>query len=431
MHTGDLAGKFQPVSTLPHSLPSHALDIPLAFRRRPWGSRFRSWLRARSPPVQSAPISGIRYEVTFDSRTAPARTLRVGMTFDVGGPGTVLLSLPAWTPGAYEISNFARWVSNFSATSGGKALTWDKLDYDTWRVRADGAKYVTVTFDYLADSLDNAIAWSRAELRVLQRHERLPLSRGSADGLHRDGHREDRTVVARDDRHEARGCAAHLLGVELPRPRRHAVLRRRVRRGQHADREQVGADGVVAEGRASGRESHDVLGSSEESDSRDGRGVQRHPVGQLHDVHRVRLDVGRRQRARASELTPRDLHAAARGEHPVPVDHGARDDPRVEREAAASRGHGAVPVLAAAADDVALGERGDHGLLLGRRALALRRDSTRRDFSSSRRARSRRRTPRRRSRSRTRRSRRGSIRPTAPATSTTRRDRSPDCCSTS
>ena len=112
-------------------------------------------------PVQSAPISGIRYEVTFDPRTAPARTIHVAMTFDVGGAGAVLLSLPAWTPGAYEISNFARWVSAFSATSGGRSLTWDKLDYDTWRVRADGAKNVTVSFDYLADSLDNAIAWAR------------------------------------------------------------------------------------------------------------------------------------------------------------------------------------------------------------------------------------------------------------------------------
>ena len=36
-----------------------------------------------------------------------------------------------------------------------------------------------VRFDYLADSLDNAMAWAAAELRVLQRHERLPLSRGT------------------------------------------------------------------------------------------------------------------------------------------------------------------------------------------------------------------------------------------------------------
>ena len=117
--------------------------------------------QAQSSAAQSAPISGVRYEVTFDPTTAPSRTLHVAMTFDVTGQGPVLLSLPAWTPGAYEISNFARWVSAFGATSGGKALSWDKLDPDTWRVRTDGAKNVTVAFDYLADSLDNAIAWAR------------------------------------------------------------------------------------------------------------------------------------------------------------------------------------------------------------------------------------------------------------------------------
>jgi predicted metalloprotease with PDZ domain len=75
----------------------------------------------------------------------------------------VLLSLPAWTPGAYEISNYARWIVNFMAVAGDKALKWDKLDYDTWRVQPGGARSVTVRFDYLADSLDNAIAWAQPD----------------------------------------------------------------------------------------------------------------------------------------------------------------------------------------------------------------------------------------------------------------------------
>ena len=110
--------------------------------------------------AQSAAIANVRYEITFDRVTAPARTLGVAMTFDVTGQGPVLLSLPGWTPGAYEVSNFARWVSGFSATSGGRELTWDKFDHDTWRVRTEGVRSVTVRFDYLADSLDNAIAWA-------------------------------------------------------------------------------------------------------------------------------------------------------------------------------------------------------------------------------------------------------------------------------
>jgi predicted metalloprotease with PDZ domain len=116
-----------------------------------------------APPPRSAPLNNLRYEVTFDSATAAERTIKVSLSFDVAGPGPVLLSLPAWTPGSYEVNNFARWISNFSAMAGDKPLTWDKLDYDTWRVRPGGARALKVSFDYLADTLDNAMAWARPD----------------------------------------------------------------------------------------------------------------------------------------------------------------------------------------------------------------------------------------------------------------------------
>ncbi|HEY8106997.1 MAG TPA: hypothetical protein VIE46_12890, partial [Gemmatimonadales bacterium] len=96
--------------------------------------------RAATAPARSAPISNIRYDVGFDSATAARRTVQVAMSFDVGaGAAPVLLSIPAWTPGAYEISNFARWISGFSATVGDRTLFWDKADPDTWRIRPAGA----------------------------------------------------------------------------------------------------------------------------------------------------------------------------------------------------------------------------------------------------------------------------------------------------
>jgi len=117
--------------------------------------------RAASTAPASAPISDVRYEVTFDNSTAANRTLKVSMTFATSGTAPVILSLPAWTPGAYEMTWFAKWVSAFAPTGDGKALVWDKVDYDTWRVRPDGAKRITVKFDFLADSLDNAMAWAQ------------------------------------------------------------------------------------------------------------------------------------------------------------------------------------------------------------------------------------------------------------------------------
>jgi predicted metalloprotease with PDZ domain len=116
-----------------------------------------------SPPAVSAAISDIRYEVQFDKSTAPLRQLVVTMRFTTAGREPVLLSLPAWTPGAYEISNYARWVSGFEASGNGKPVLWDKLDYDTWRVMPNGATAITITFHYSADSLDNAMAWAHPD----------------------------------------------------------------------------------------------------------------------------------------------------------------------------------------------------------------------------------------------------------------------------
>ncbi len=116
-----------------------------------------------APAPISVPVSNIRYDITFTRETAARRTLKVGMTMDVNRSGDVLLSLPSWTPGAYEVTNFARWVSGFTPTAAGKPLRWDKLDYDTWRIRAAGVKQLRVAFDFQADSLDNAMAWSQAD----------------------------------------------------------------------------------------------------------------------------------------------------------------------------------------------------------------------------------------------------------------------------
>src|SRR5437868_6392097 len=86
----------------------------------------------------SAPITSVRYELAFDSALATQRSVKVAMTFDVAGTAPVLLSLPAWAPGHYDIMNFSRNVSRFSATQDGQPLRVDRADYDTWRVRPSG-----------------------------------------------------------------------------------------------------------------------------------------------------------------------------------------------------------------------------------------------------------------------------------------------------
>jgi predicted metalloprotease with PDZ domain len=115
----------------------------------------------------SAPIRDVHYDLTFTREDAQARSVGVALTFSTTSPAPVILSLPAWTPGAYEISNFARWVTAFSVTGDGKPLTWDKLDFDSWRIRTAGAKSIRVGFRYVADTLDNAMTWAKPDFLLL------------------------------------------------------------------------------------------------------------------------------------------------------------------------------------------------------------------------------------------------------------------------
>ena len=115
--------------------------------------------RAQSTRI-SAPISDIRYEITADSAAVGRRQLGVSMSFHVGSAAPVILSLPAWSPGHYTLLWFARRVSDFSATSNGTALAWRKLDFQTWEIQPRSAGNVRVSFQYLADAVDRAVAWT-------------------------------------------------------------------------------------------------------------------------------------------------------------------------------------------------------------------------------------------------------------------------------
>ena len=134
-------------------------------------------------PARSVPVSNLRYEVTFDSATAQRNVIAVAVSFDVAEKGAVLLSFPSWTPGSYEISNFARFVTQFVPTAGGKPLDWDKLDFDTWRIDPAGARSVTARFEFHAMTLDNAAAWSRADFAFVNGTNIFPYPEGRGFGF--------------------------------------------------------------------------------------------------------------------------------------------------------------------------------------------------------------------------------------------------------
>ena len=117
--------------------------------------------------AQTTRISNVHYDVTFDSATAASRTLNVKMTFDVAGPGPVLLSLPVWTPGAYEVTYFAKKILSFDVTASGKPARWDKTSYSKYRLYPGGAHQMQLEYTFLADTLDNAMAWAKPDFLLV------------------------------------------------------------------------------------------------------------------------------------------------------------------------------------------------------------------------------------------------------------------------
>ena len=106
----------------------------------------------------ATPLSAqtVRYDVTLATGSPD---FHVSAEFPAAGKETLFVSLPAWSPGNYEIQNYARYVHGFGAkNAAGQALHWDRGDKDTWRVATGRADRVTVEFDYSADTLDLSVA---------------------------------------------------------------------------------------------------------------------------------------------------------------------------------------------------------------------------------------------------------------------------------
>ena len=130
---------------------------------------------------RSAPVSQLRFDVTLGAEEAFLAQLKVTATFRVEGREPVLLSMPAWTPGSYEIADFARQVSGFTATQDGRPIHWDKLDPDTWRLVPTGRGAVRVEYRVRGDTLDNARNWMREDFGFFNGTATFLIVEGVAD----------------------------------------------------------------------------------------------------------------------------------------------------------------------------------------------------------------------------------------------------------
>lgn len=92
-------------------------------------------------------------QVSFEiSMPEPANHLyHVVMEYAGNKKTTVDLNMSAWTPGFYEIVDFAAAVSNFHVTNmSGDSLLWQKTGDNTWTVNNPAATPISVSYDVKA-----------------------------------------------------------------------------------------------------------------------------------------------------------------------------------------------------------------------------------------------------------------------------------------
>jgi predicted metalloprotease with PDZ domain len=69
-------------------------------------------------------------------------------------PALAELKMPVWTPGSYLIREYARHVEDFSAKdAGGNALSWQKINKNTWQIDTKGAKEIVARYNVYANEL--------------------------------------------------------------------------------------------------------------------------------------------------------------------------------------------------------------------------------------------------------------------------------------
>lgn len=75
------------------------------------------------------------------------------VVFPVSGDETTV-HLPRWRPGRYELGNFAKNVRDFSITSKGKKLSFQKDSSSSWKVNTAGLDEIVVKYNYYATELN-------------------------------------------------------------------------------------------------------------------------------------------------------------------------------------------------------------------------------------------------------------------------------------
>ena len=134
------------------------------------GARAQTDPRARAVPANAPEIA---YTVSMPRPHTHLFEVEARLRYAAPAPASVDLVMPVWTPGSYLVREFERHVQDFSAQDGaGRALAWTKVNKNTWRVEAAGAREVRARYSVYANELtvrtaelnDRRAFWNNANI---------------------------------------------------------------------------------------------------------------------------------------------------------------------------------------------------------------------------------------------------------------------------
>jgi len=110
------------------------------------------------PADVASAANEVRHTLSFPDRRE--QLIQVQSEFPVGDPVTVLM-MPNWTPGSYQIKDYAANVNRISAVSGsGKALRMQKVSKDRWSVDTDQIHTLVVHYEVFTPTIKVNESWA-------------------------------------------------------------------------------------------------------------------------------------------------------------------------------------------------------------------------------------------------------------------------------
>jgi predicted metalloprotease with PDZ domain len=105
--------------------------------------------------AQSPNTSDIDFTVSMSKPWTHLLEVEVRMQIpaNLNVPNETDLIMPVWTPGSYLIREYERNVQDFAADTNGRALDWQKVNKNTWRVNTNGARQWRATYRVYANEL--------------------------------------------------------------------------------------------------------------------------------------------------------------------------------------------------------------------------------------------------------------------------------------